>query len=77
MNVTASFDVLVEADPGQSKAITVPGLAAGANLALSQSLGPDGNCYDPDCTVTVTVDVGNAVAEVNEANDTATRTNKG
>ena len=77
VNVTASFDVLVEADPGQSKAITVPGLAAGASLALSQSLGPDGNCYDPDCTVTVTVDAGNAVAEVNEANNTATETDKG
>jgi hypothetical protein len=75
--VTASFDVLIEADPSQTTKTTVPGLAAGTSLALSQSLGPDGNCYDPDCTVTVTVDPGNAIAETNEANNTATRTDKG
>ena len=77
VNVTTSFDVLVEADPAQTKTVTVPGLAAGASLPLTEQLGPDGNCYDGDCTVSVTVDSGNAVGESNEANNTATRTDPG
>jgi hypothetical protein len=77
VNVATPLDVLAQADPGQSKTITIPGLAAGASLALTQQWGPAGNCYDPDCTVTFTVDSGNAVAESNEANNTATRTDLG
>jgi hypothetical protein len=77
VNVTTPFTVLVEADPAQTTTLTVPGLAAGTSLPLTAQLGPDGNCYDPDCTVTVTVDSGNAVAESNEANNTATRTDPG
>jgi hypothetical protein len=75
--VTTPFDVLAQADPGQSKTITVPALAAGASLPLTQQWGPAGNCYDPDCTVTVTVDSGNAITESNETNNTATRTDLG
>jgi hypothetical protein len=77
VNVATPFDVLAEADPGQSKTITIPALAGGASLALTQQWGPAGNCYDPDCTVTITVDSGNAVAESNETNNTATRTDIG
>ena len=77
VNVTTSFDVLVEADPAQTKTVTVPGLAAGASLPLTEQLGPDGNCYNGDCTVSVTVDSGNAVGESNEVNNTATRTDPG
>jgi hypothetical protein len=77
VNVTTPFDVLAQADPGQSKTITVPALAAGASLAVTQQWGPAGNCYDPDCTVTITVDSGTAIAESNETNNTATRTDLG
>jgi hypothetical protein len=77
VDVATPFDVTVQADPGQSKTITIPALAAGASLTLTQQLGPAGNCYDPDCTVIVTVDVGNAVAESNETNNQATRTDIG
>jgi hypothetical protein len=76
-NVTTPFDVLVKADPGQSKAITVPSLAAGASVSLTVQLGPDGNCYDPDCTVVVEADSADVVAESNESNNTATRTDLG
>ena len=72
--VTSPFQVLIEADPGQSKTITVPGLAGGASQTFSELLGPAGNCYDPDCTVRVTVDSGNAIAESNETNNVATHT---
>jgi hypothetical protein len=75
--VTSPFDVLVQADPGQSKTITVAGLAAGATQSFTQLLGPDGNCYDPDCTVRITVDSGSAIAESNETNNVATRTDLG
>lgn len=76
-NVTAAFDVLIQADPAQKTTITVPALAAGASLTLTAQLGPDGNCYDPDCTVSVTVDSGNAIVESDETNNTATRTDLG
>ncbi len=75
--VPTPFQVLIEADPGQSKTITVAGLGAGASRSFNETLGPAGNCYDPDCTVRVTVDTGNTVAESNEANNSATRTDIG
>ena len=75
--VATPFQVLIEADPGVSKTITVAGLGAGASQSFSESLGPGLNCYDPDCTVQVTLDSGNAVAESNEGNNGATRTDLG
>ena len=77
VNIATPFDILAQADPGQSKTTTVPALAAGASLAVTQQWGPGGNCYDPDCSVTITVDSGNAITESNEANNTATRTDLG
>ena len=52
-------------------------LPGAATRTFGQPLGPDNNCYDPDCTVTVTVDDGNAVTESNEANNSDTRTDIG
>jgi hypothetical protein len=77
VNVLTPFTVLVQADPGQKTTLSVPSLAAGASVALTATLGPDNNCYDPDCSVSVTVDSGSAVAEANETNNTATRTDPG
>jgi hypothetical protein len=77
VNVLTPFAVLVQADPGQKTTLSVPSLAAGASVTLSATLGPDNNCYDPDCTVSVTVDSGSAVAEANETNNVATRTDPG
>jgi hypothetical protein len=75
--VTASFAVLIQTDPAQSKTITVGGIGAGVSLSFSEPVGPDGNCFDPDCTITVTVDSGNVVAESNESNNVATATSIG
>ena len=77
VGVTTPFDVLVQADPGQKAAFTVSSFPGAATRTFGQPLGPDNNCYDPDCTVTVTVDDGNAVAESNEANNSDTRTDIG
>jgi hypothetical protein len=77
VNVLTPFEVLVQADPGQKTTLTIPSLAAGASVSLTASLGPDNNCYDPDCTVSVTVDSGSAVTEANETNNTDTRTDRG
>ncbi|PKB79686.1 MAG: hypothetical protein BZY88_12060 [SAR202 cluster bacterium Io17-Chloro-G9] len=41
------------------------------------TLGPGGNCFNPDCTVTVTVDPDNDLVESDETNNTATRTDAG
>jgi CARDB len=75
--VTTSFQVLIEADPVQTKTLTVAGLAAGASQSFTETLGPAGNCYDPDCTVRVTVDSGNAIVESNETNNADTHTERG
>jgi hypothetical protein len=74
------FDIAAAADPSQKPNPPIPpqsGLAAGASRTLTVSFGPAGNCFDPDCTVSVTVDPGNVVAESNEANNTDTFTKPG
>jgi subtilase family serine protease len=72
-----AFDVLVRADPALATTgtVAVGGLAAGASTgALSTTLGPANNCFDPDCTIQVQADSGNTVPESNEANNTDTET---
>ena len=78
VDVAAAFEVLITADQVPPKSITVSGgLAAGASKFFSVELGPGGNCYDPDCTVTVAVDSGNAIPESDETNNVASRTDGG
>jgi CARDB protein len=75
-----AFDVLLSADPGlaTTATVSVAGLAAGASTGpLSTTLGPANNCFDPDCTISVKADSGNAVAESNEGNNVATSTTAG
>jgi len=71
------FEVQVEADPMQLKSATAGPLAPGASQALTVVLGPDGNCYEPDCTVRATVDTAHAIPESNESNNVDTRTDIG
>jgi hypothetical protein len=74
------FDVLLSADPGLATTATtsVAGLAAGASTGpLSITLGPADNCFDPDCTISVRADSGNAVSESNENNNVDTSTTPG
>ena len=65
------FKVLIRGDPGlgQEKTVGINGLAAGETMYLYESLPSDGNCYDPDCTVCITVDSGGHVVESNEENN--------
>jgi hypothetical protein len=70
-------DALVRADPGLATSGSVPvgALAAGASSGpLSITLGPANNCFDPNCTLSVTADSGNVVGESNEGNNTDTQT---
>jgi hypothetical protein len=71
VDVTSSFEVLIEANGVPSKTITVNGLAAGASQNLSETLGPGNNCFSPDCFVQVTVDSSNLILESDEANNIA------
>jgi len=66
-------------DPRQSVVVdeTIAGLAAGAGRPVTVTTPPGGNCFDPDCTVTVTVDPMNAVPECKEDNNTQAKTTPG
>jgi hypothetical protein len=59
-------------DPAQSVSVgsNFPaGLAMGATQLFSVATPPGQNCFDPDCTVCVTVDDGSTVTESNEGNN--------
>ena len=71
-NLSERFDVLVAADPGEQRVVTLPGIAAGASEVRTTQLGPGGNCYDPDCSVRVETDPDGRVPELNERNNVAT-----
>lgn len=68
------FDVLVDPDlPGLADVVeNFPGLAAGDTVMRDNILlGPGDNCFDPDCTIDVTVDPDNVIDECVESNNTA------
>ncbi|MGB2783195.1 MAG: CARDB domain-containing protein [Atribacterota bacterium] len=73
------FKVLVRADPGlaQQGTLNVSGLAAGATTTLTIPLPPGGNCFNPDCTICITVDSDNEVIESNEGDNYSCETTIG
>jgi len=73
------FNVRVTFDPAQSVVVNraVPGLAAGASTTFTVASPPGGNCFDPDCTVSVLVDDANEVPESNETNNEDSQTRIG
>ncbi len=73
------FKVLVQADPGlaQQGTVSVSGLAAGATTTLTIPLPPGGNCFNPDCTICITVDSDNEVIESNEGDNYSCETTIG
>lgn len=75
--VTTGFQVKLGADPGMSITKTLASFPASGSMTFTEVFGPGGNCYDPDCTVSVTVDSGSTIAESNEANNTDTYTVRG
>lgn len=73
-DVTQRFLVSIEADELNPTTVVVDSLAAGQQVDLRARLGPGGNCYNPDCTVTVAVDPSNVIPEFDENNNSATET---
>jgi len=74
------FDVRVVFDPDQALSTNVPipdGLAAGKSLELDAVSPEGGNCFDPNCTVCITVDNGSVVGESSEDNNLACATRQG
>jgi subtilase family serine protease len=65
------FKVLVQADPGlaQQGIVNIASLASGATTTRTITLPLGGNCFDPDCTICITVDSDNEVIESNEGNN--------
>jgi hypothetical protein len=67
-------------DPAQTVVVSTPfgGFLAGAPpIPFTVTTPPGGNCFDPDCTVCVTVDDGNTVDESNEGNNQMCKTTIG
>ena len=74
------FATQVVMDPGGAVVVNqsvAGGLGAGNTLSLTATSPPGGNCFDPDCTICVVVDSGNAVAECKEDNNKVCETGLG
>lgn len=73
------FQSRAQLDPRQSVTIdsAVPSLNPGASTTIQISSPPGGNCFDPDCTVTVLADSSNRVMECREDNNEARETTQG
>lgn len=68
------------ADPSQSVIVDAPfasGLLAGLEQTVTITTPPGGNCFDPDCTISIIADVENQVDECNEQNNTLSETTPG
>jgi hypothetical protein len=71
------FQVRVSADNGMSRTLDVPSLSGNGVTTALANLAPPGqrfSCYDPDCRVEGTVDSSSVIAESNEMNNRAART---
>lgn len=67
-----AFNIKIVADPSQSVEVNqaVPGgLVAGGTATFTITTPAGGNCFDPDCTICITVDNLNTVPESNESNN--------
>ena len=74
-----AFNARTQLDPGQAVSVDrgFSGLAAGASTPVNVTTPPGGNCFDPDCTVCVTVDNLDNVPEADETNNRLCRTRQG
>ncbi|GGY07063.1 hypothetical protein GCM10007160_38200 [Litchfieldella qijiaojingensis] len=74
------FEVQSVLDPSQSVAVTrqvSDGLQVGEERTLPVVTPPGGNCFDPDCTISVRVDSGQSVRECDEGNNESSETTPG
>ena len=74
-----AFELRTVFDPRQGESVeqSIPGLGAGASTTVTVVSDPDGNCFDPDCTITATVDYEDDVRECNEDNNRSSDTTMG
>jgi hypothetical protein len=74
-----AFNVQTILDPGGSVVLNefVLGLDAGDFITITVTSPPGGNCYDPDCTVTVIVDNEGIIDECDEENNKESATRLG
>lgn len=66
------FNIRVVLDPSSSVELNEfvnAGLDAGASLTVTVVSQPGGNCFDPDCTISVTVDNEDIISECDETNN--------
>lgn len=66
---SSSFTVGVYANEEPDGYVGVEGLSPGESISLSATLGPGGNCYNPDCSVSVWADIYGEVPEYDEENN--------
>ncbi len=74
------FKVRVVLDPAASVVVEQPvsaGMAAGASQVIPVVTPQGGNCFDPNCTICVTVDVADEVRECDEGNNKLCETTNG
>lgn len=74
---SSALQISVEADPGVTATTSLGSVVPGKPRRLRTAVGPDGNCFDPNCTVQVTVDSSQSVPEIDEQNNVATDTAPG
>lgn len=69
------FDSKAVFDPGKADTVPEPvGLGFGLSKSFTATSPAGKSCFDPDCTVCVTVDSGNAVVESDETNNQMCKT---
>lgn len=66
------FRVEATMDPSGSVIVSesIPGLAAGESIFILFVSPEGGNCYDPDCFISVVADPDDAIIEEDESNNT-------
>lgn len=76
---SGAFEAQATLDPKQSVIVSnaIGNILPGQVEAVAVTTPPGGNCFDPNCTVTVVADSSHRVAECNEENNTAQQTTGG
>jgi hypothetical protein len=66
---SSGFTVGVYANESPDGAVYVEALGVGESVSLGATLGPGGNCYNPDCSVSVWADIYGEIPEYSEDNN--------
>ena len=78
-SASGPFEALATLDPRQSVSVTeaIANLLPGQSRTVQVTTPPGGNCFDPNCTVSVVADHSNRVKECSERNNKAEQTTQG